>query len=347
MQRAALRTMAPRVGGLGAPRVGLVLGGGGIVGQAYHGGVLAGLHEATGWDPRAAEIVVGTSAGSASGAELRAGLSGADMAARREGSPFSDEGRQLLQELGPPPQTPAPDVEVDHDRARRAFRRLMARATLHPGSIRPGVLTSIAMSPGRMSAAWLTHQVHWLLGGEDFPHDPFWTVAIDLDHGRRVVFGREDAPEAPVGRAVEASCAIPGVFAPVEIGDGVYVDGGGWSPSNADVLAGRGLDLVVVVSPMTGAPGAVTDHADRFLRSACRRMLTHEVAQVRATGTAVAVIEPDRGDLRAMGKLSGIDVLDEGRCAPVVERVRASTIARAEKGAWRELRFLEGAQAAA
>ena len=43
-------------------RVGLVLGGGGIVGMAYHGAVLAGLEDATGWDPRDAEVVVGTSA---------------------------------------------------------------------------------------------------------------------------------------------------------------------------------------------------------------------------------------------------------------------------------------------
>ncbi|MEA2244478.1 MAG: hypothetical protein QOD24_4034, partial [Solirubrobacteraceae bacterium] len=32
-------------------RTGLVLGGGGIVGQAYHGAVLAGIEVATGWDP--------------------------------------------------------------------------------------------------------------------------------------------------------------------------------------------------------------------------------------------------------------------------------------------------------
>src|SRR4051812_31924407 len=171
-------------------RVGLVLGGGGIVGQAYHGAVLCALHEGTGWDPRTAEVVVGTSAGSASGAELRAGLSGADMAARRSGAPFSAEGEQLLRSLGPPPQVPVHDIEVDVERARRAFRRLMASAFFRPGSVRPGVLTSVAMSPGTLSASWLTEQVHWLLGGEAFPTAAFWSVAVALDDGRRVVFGR-------------------------------------------------------------------------------------------------------------------------------------------------------------
>src|SRR5512132_543504 len=35
-----------------ARRIGLVLGAGGVIGHAYHAGVLDGLCEATGWDPR-------------------------------------------------------------------------------------------------------------------------------------------------------------------------------------------------------------------------------------------------------------------------------------------------------
>jgi len=48
-------------------KVGLVLGAGGIAGGAFHAGVLAALEEATGWDPRRAALVVGTSAGSIAG----------------------------------------------------------------------------------------------------------------------------------------------------------------------------------------------------------------------------------------------------------------------------------------
>ena len=320
-------------------RVGLVLGGGGIVGQAYHGAVLSGLHEATGWDPRDADVVVGTSAGAASGAELRAGLSGDDMAARRAGTPFSTEGERLLRALGPPPQTPVHEVDVDVERARRAFRHVTARGLLRPGSVRPGVLTSVAMSPGRLSASWLTHQVHWLLGGDRFPSRDFRTVAIDLDRGSRVVFGAPGAPHAPVGRAVEASCAIPGVFAPVAVGDRLYVDGGGWSPSNADALAREPLDLVIVVSPMTGTGG---QGRDAWVRASCRRMLRDEVARLRVP---VAVIEPDRADLATMGSFD--DVLDETRCAPAVEQVRASTVARVRRGAWPALRVLAAERRAA
>ena len=54
--------------------VGLVLGGGGLAGFAYHTGTLAVLRRITGWDPRTAEIIVGTSAGSGIGGTLRGGV---------------------------------------------------------------------------------------------------------------------------------------------------------------------------------------------------------------------------------------------------------------------------------
>ena len=55
-------------------RVGLVLGAGGLVGQANHAGALAALEHDLGWDPRTAEIVVGSSAGSLTGTALRLGV---------------------------------------------------------------------------------------------------------------------------------------------------------------------------------------------------------------------------------------------------------------------------------
>ena len=63
------------------PRVGVVLGAGGVVGQAYQSGVLASLEERFGWDPRAASLIVGTSAGAVTGALLRLGVAPGDLAA--------------------------------------------------------------------------------------------------------------------------------------------------------------------------------------------------------------------------------------------------------------------------
>ena len=47
-------------------RVGLVLGGGGRIGLAYHAGALAALEHDLGWDPRSADVIVGTSVGAVS-----------------------------------------------------------------------------------------------------------------------------------------------------------------------------------------------------------------------------------------------------------------------------------------
>jgi len=73
--------------------VGLVLGAGGVVGQAYQAGVLAALQREAGWDPRSAALIVGTSAGSVTGAALRVGVPATDLAAFLYGVPTSRRGQ--------------------------------------------------------------------------------------------------------------------------------------------------------------------------------------------------------------------------------------------------------------
>ena len=80
-------------------RVGLALGAGGIAGGSWHAGVLAALAEATGWDPRTAELMVGTSAGSVTAATLRAGLSSADLYASTVDRRLSAEGAAVLRRV--------------------------------------------------------------------------------------------------------------------------------------------------------------------------------------------------------------------------------------------------------
>ena len=79
----------------------------------------------------------------------------------------------------------------------------------------------------------------------DWPARHLWVCAVRLDNGRRVTFGL-DPVRADVATAVAASCAIPGFFEPVTIDGARYVDGGAHSPTNADLVARLGLDLVVV-----------------------------------------------------------------------------------------------------
>jgi hypothetical protein len=83
---------------------------------------------------------------------------------------------------------------------------------------------------------------------------------------------------------------------------------------------------------MSAVPGCALERRDFMVRRACRSLLMQEVATVRASGTPVVVVEPAEADLRVMGRLIGIDVLDEGRCDAVVDQVTASTIARVRDG---------------
>ncbi|MFL6110450.1 MAG: patatin-like phospholipase family protein, partial [Catenulispora sp.] len=62
-----------------AVRRGLVLGGGGMLGAAWLTGALTVLSEAVGWDPREAEMLVGTSAGAVLAALIGAGASPRDL----------------------------------------------------------------------------------------------------------------------------------------------------------------------------------------------------------------------------------------------------------------------------
>ena len=76
--------------------VALVLSAGGAAAEAWHAGVVHAIAEATGWDARSAELIVGTSAGAISGLCLRAGIAPADLYAHRRGEPVSDEGRSII-----------------------------------------------------------------------------------------------------------------------------------------------------------------------------------------------------------------------------------------------------------
>ncbi len=71
---------------------------------------------------------------------------------------------------------------------------------------------------------------------------PYAAVATDLNRGNRVVLDK-----GPVGKAVRASSAIPGVFSPVELQGKLLVDGGVVDNIAIDVARERGADLVIAV----------------------------------------------------------------------------------------------------
>ncbi|MEQ1785719.1 MAG: hypothetical protein ABL966_01600, partial [Acidimicrobiales bacterium] len=133
-----------------APRIGLVLGAGGVAGGAFHVGVLAAIAHATGWDPRSAHTIVGTSAGSITGASLRAGLPAADLLARAQDRPLSAEGQRVMQKVGPIRQPPSLRP-VRNARAPADMAATLARAVRRPFAARPSALLAALLPEGSIS----------------------------------------------------------------------------------------------------------------------------------------------------------------------------------------------------
>lgn len=242
----------------------LVLGGGGITGIAWEIGILAGLAE-LGLDLTDADLVVGTSAGSVVGVDVRSGSALADLYARQT-APATGE---IYAKLGLPVMlkyaravgfTRKPEV------ARKRIGAMALRARTGPEAGRRAVIES--RIPVR---AWPAGQLK--------------VTAVDARTGEFKVF--DAASGADIVDAVGASCAVPGVWPPVTIDGRRYVDGGMRSGTNADLAAG--YERVVVIAPLARGFGPIAG-------------LDGHVRELTARGSAVAVVKPDKAALEAIGK---------------------------------------------
>jgi NTE family protein len=279
-------------------RIGLVLGAGGSAGLAYHGAVLGALTDVTAWDPRTAAVIVGTSAGSISAAMLRGGLPAGDLMHISEGLPLSAEGARLAA-LGRPHLPRAQPGDVLHIRPVADLLGAV-HGIAHVRSHSLGALAAAVLPSGAIATDAISRGID-ALHAAGWPSEPLWVCAVRLRDGKRVVFGRPDAPPAPVGQAVAASCAVPAYFRPVSIDGKRYIDGGVRSFINADLVREMGLDLVIVSSPMTQAPAGPIPGAIRAARRPLRAALRLEIAALRRTGIPVVAIEPAPAVVRAMG----------------------------------------------
>jgi NTE family protein len=282
----------------------LVLGVGGVLGEAWMWGYLGGAQRASGEDFRRAKQLVGTSAGSI-------------VAARLAGGEDPRRGEERVRW----------DGEVEPERRPGAVRAALERASrISLGAVSPLAAPALAAaSPGgalaraavlarvpagRIELRELRSRVEALAPEFDGRLN---VVAVDRGSGCRVAFGTDGAPEASVADAVAASCAIPGFFAPVEIEGREYVDGGVWSPTNLDLArAGRG-DRVLCLVP-TAAMGTSPAIALRGLAAGWRLSTSVEAAATQRRGASVEIVGPDAGAARAIGA----DLMNPSRRAAVL-----------------------------
>lgn len=303
-----------------SPKVAIVLGAGGVAGGAFHAGVLAALEEATGWDPRRAHVVVGTSAGSMTGAALRAGLAARDLLARQEGRPMSAEGQRIMAVAGPPVAPPPLRAPTSRVRSAGDIAATLARAMARPLSTRPVALLAGLLPEGSVGTEMIADGVA-SIHPAGWPSRLLWICAVRRSDGRLVVFGRDETPA--VADAVAASCAIPGFFRPVEIGGESYVDGGAHSPTNADIVAAERPDLVIISSPMSHA-GSTRRTGLTPVRRWSRLLLDTEAMQLRRRKIDVLAFQPTEEDIAVMGP----NALDPSRRREIARHARESTLRR-------------------
>jgi NTE family protein len=210
----------------------LVLGGGGVAGIAWEKGVMQGIADEWPVAARAlldSDVLVGTSAGSAVVAQIGSGLSLEELFARQI--------QEVSTELDP-------GVGVS---GIQAVTELFLAAMAQPDSTVPQMrqrIGAVALATETVAEPVRRYVIAQRLPTHSWPDRMLRVTAIDIAIGELVVFDRDSGID--LVDAVAASCAVPGAWPPVTIGDRRYMDGGIGSTINLDVADDCELAVVLV-----------------------------------------------------------------------------------------------------
>jgi NTE family protein len=139
---------------------------------------------------------------------------------------------------------------------------------------------------------------------------PFYAVATNIQTGEEMIFGRGNT-----GRAVRASCSIPGIFNPVVLGDKHYVDGGVVSPVAVDAARRFGADVVIAVDISANLSAAAP--AGTFETIMQTVDIMHNKMSVIQLKSADIVIKPKVGHIGASDFTKRHEAIMEGEKAAV------------------------------
>ena len=294
-----------------APRDGsgftAVIGGGGAMAIGISAGILMALKEA-GLDVAEASAAIGTSAGSTVAADVQLGVPLDEIAARvcTDRPPDGDDHvDDAADERAPLATTRAwrswPELGRRAIGSTWVLTRAMSPVRVPlpepPGFLRrnfPGALLSLGESHDWASEFY----------PEAWPDRRICAVASDVDSGRRVMLEADPAegtPRATLRRALQASCAIPGLYPPVRVDGARLVDGGIRSATNLDLAARLPSRAVLAISAITYDPSDPPSGPGRLLRMWPNRTVLREVAYLRRLGHEVLLLRPGRVALELAG----------------------------------------------
>lgn len=287
-------------------RVGLVLGAGGSFGWDWTVGVLAALHEHTGFDGRSADQVIGTSVGSLIGAYLGHDTDLDRLAGHVGGLP---EPLRLDHEVAAPPAGALPLIGPVAVRIREVVGTVVGHVVRRPNLDPPGLGAEVVRRVE--SSAW--------------PRSELTIVAWNRTTRTRLAL--DGAGPYDLETSIDGSCAVPGAMPPVLVGDEELVDGGVPSMTNADLL-GDGHDVIVVIAPLVLGHGRVGASPGRLARLVHRWTLERELRPWRRLGVPVVVFGPSSGGLDRLQSADRIDRIAQAR-AEAAEVLRTDDAAPA------------------
>ncbi len=246
----------------------LVLAGGGVAGIAWELGILRGIADES---PTAAQrlldsdVLVGTSAGSAVAAQLGSGRSIDDL--------YTGQVCETSAELDP-----GISIEDITELFRAALTEPFA-----PLARKLQRIGALALASETVAEPVRREVIAHRLPSHDWPERELRITAIDVATGQRVVFSRSCGIN--LVDAVAASCAVPGAWPPVTIGDRRYMDGGVGSSINLDVAADC-AEAVLLIPADESAPSPFG---------------SGPAAEIAAFAGAAEAVFADDGSLSAFG----------------------------------------------
>jgi NTE family protein len=324
-------------------KVALVCAGGGVTGAVYEIGCLRALAELVDRDLASLDHYVGISGGAFVASLLAAGVSPQEMYAEA-----------VLPSAGSPGVTSA---EV----FRLGALEFLKRARRAPAVVGQALRTSLAgegrgwsdlvwsmfelLPPGLLDTSGIQEYLERVfrarLGADRFTSlgRALDVVAVDLDSGEAVAFGRPGHRDVPLSKAVQASTALPGLYRPVRIRGRDYVDGGVRKTAHINLAIQSGADLVICLNPIVPylndtVRGALRGHLsnrgitwvlDQVMRIMLHGRMQYGLDRYRREHPEVDIllIQPTRDDMR----MFGYNIMRTGARRVVAEHGYRTTLA--------------------
>ena len=276
-------------------RVGLVLGGGGARGAA-HIGVLKELERRR----IPVDAIAGTSMGAIVGGLYATGMS-------------ADELEYLVGSLDW-----AGALADKPDRKDLSFRRKQDDAEV-PIGFELGVRgMELVLPKGVIQGQKLDLLLRELTQHASHINDfdqlpiPFRVIASDIERGEAWVMDKGDLAES-----IRASMSVPGVFAPVLIGDRLLVDGGIVGNLPIDVMQEMGVDIIIAVDvefPLYGPEelGSVLAISEQMLTILIRKETRRQIERL---GDRDVLIRPELGTYASTNFSEILDTIEPGEVA--------------------------------